>query len=182
MEILTNTQIILASNGSWGINTNIFETNLINQLIILGGIIFVGRDLLNESLTERQNEIMTGIQDSEKRLEEAKIRLSDAKTQLEQTRVIINQIKKDTIITRKTLLNSDYEQAKSDLARRFSSAKTLYKFQERQVLNEIKGYISNVAFDLVKTKLEKQIGLEEKLSGYLTDSIKRVNFQASVKQ
>ena len=92
------------------------------------------------------------------------------------------EIKKDTIITRKTLLNSDYEQAKNDLSRRFSSAKTLYKFQERQVLSEIKGYISNVAFELVKTKLEKQIGLEEKLSGYLTDSIKRVNFQASVKQ
>jgi hypothetical protein len=44
MELFTEASIILASNGSFGINTDIFETNLVNQLIILGGVIFYGRD------------------------------------------------------------------------------------------------------------------------------------------
>jgi F-type H+-transporting ATPase subunit b len=79
MEIFTEAPFILASNGSFGINTDIFETNLINQLIILGGVVFFGRDFLGESLSERQAEIINGVEDSEKRLNEATARLTEAK-------------------------------------------------------------------------------------------------------
>jgi hypothetical protein len=40
MQLLTEAYLIVASNGSFGINTDIFETNLINQLIVLGGVVF----------------------------------------------------------------------------------------------------------------------------------------------
>ena len=68
MELFTEASIILASNGSFGINTDIFETNLVNQLIILGGVIVLGRDFLSESLGQRQAEIISGVEDSEKAL------------------------------------------------------------------------------------------------------------------
>ena len=38
MELFTEASFIVASNGSFGINTDIFETNLVNQLIILAGV------------------------------------------------------------------------------------------------------------------------------------------------
>ena len=95
MQLLTEAYLIVASNGSFGINTDIFETNLINQLIVLGGVVFFGRDFLGESLSERQAEISSGVEDSEKRLNEATERLAEAKKQLAQARVIIDQIKKD---------------------------------------------------------------------------------------
>jgi F-type H+-transporting ATPase subunit b len=174
MEIFTEAPFILASNGSFGINTDIFETNLINQLIILGGVVFFGRDFLGESLSERQAEIINGVEDSEKRLNEATARLTEAKKQLAQARVIIDQIKKETSVTKTTLLEADYNQVKVELSKRFSSATAILKFKERQILADIKQYVSILALELVVNKIEKKAGLETELSNYMQDSINMV--------
>jgi len=156
MELLTEAPLILASNGSFGINTDIFETNLINQLIILGAIIYFGRDFLSESLSQRQAEIISGVEDSEKRLNEATSRLTEAKKQLSQARVIMDQIKKETSTTKASLLEADYNQAKLELSKRFSSAASILTFKERQILADIKQYVSVLALELVVSKIEKK--------------------------
>jgi F-type H+-transporting ATPase subunit b len=174
MQLLTEATLILASNGSFGINTDIFETNLINQLIILGGVIFFGRDFLGESLSQRQAEIISGVEDSEKRLNEATTRLTEAKKQLAQARVIIDQIRKDTSTTKITLLEADYNQAKLELSKRFTSAASILKFKERQILGDIKQYVSVLALELVVSKIESKAGLESELSSYMQESINMV--------
>jgi F-type H+-transporting ATPase subunit b len=174
MELLTEAPLILASDGSFGINTDIFETNLINQLIILGSVIFFGKDFLGESLGQRQAEIISGVEDSEKRLNEATTRLDEAKKQLSQARVIIDQIRKETSATKVTLLEADYNQAKIELSKRFSSAASILKFKERQILADIKQYVSVLALELVVSKIEKKAGLESELGSYMQDSINMV--------
>ena len=174
MELFTEASIILASNGSFGINTDIFETNLVNQLIVLAGVIVFGRDFLNESLGQRQAEIINGVEDSEKRLNEATTRLAEAKKQLSQARVIMDQIKKETSSSKAALLESDYNQAKLELSKRFSSASSILMFRERQILSEIKQYVSVLALELVVSKIEKKTGLEAELSSYMQESINLV--------
>jgi F-type H+-transporting ATPase subunit b len=174
MELFTEASIILASNGSFGINTDIFETNLVNQLIVLAGVIVFGRDFLNESLGQRQAEIINGVEYSEKRLNEATTRLAEAKKQLSQARVIMDQIKKETSSTKAALLESDYNQAKLELSKRFSSASSILMFRERQILSEIKQYVSVLALELVVSKIEKKTGLEAELSSYMQESINLV--------
>jgi len=110
MEILTQAPNLIA--GGFGINTDILETNLINQIILLVGLFILGKDFLTESLGQRQTEIINGVEDSEKRLNEATTRLAEAEKQLSQARVIIDEIKKETNLTKAKLLDSDYEQAK----------------------------------------------------------------------
>jgi F-type H+-transporting ATPase subunit b len=162
------------SEGSFGINTDIFETNLVNKLIILAGVVVLGRDFLSESLSERQAEIISGVEDSEKRLNEATNRLAEAKKQLSQARVIMDQILKETSSTKASLLEADYNQAKLELSKRFSSASTILKFRERQILSEIKQYVSVLALELVVSKIEKKAGLQKELSSYMQDSINMV--------
>jgi len=174
MELFTEASFIVASNGSFGINTDIFETNLVNQLIILAGVVVLGRDFLSESLGERQAEIISGVEDSEKRLNEATTRLAEAKKQLSQARVIMDQILKETSSTKASLLEADYNQAKIELSKRFSSASTILKFRERQILSEIKQYVSVLALELVVSRIEKKAGLEKELSSYMQDSINMV--------
>ena len=180
MQLLTEAYLIVASNGIFGINTDIFETNLINQLIILGSVVFFGRDFLGESLSERQAEISSGVEDSEKRLNEAAIRLDEAKKQLAQARVIIDQIKKETSVTKSTLLDADYNQAKVELSKRFSSAGSILKFKERQILGEIKQYVSVLALELVVSQIEKKSNLKSDLSNYMQESINMVGAASSV--
>ena len=174
MELFTEASFIVASNGSFGINTDIFETNLVNQLIVLVGVVVFGRDFLSESLGERQAEIISGVEDSEKRLNEATTRLAEAKKQLSQARVIMDQILKETSSTKASLLEADYNQAKLELSKRFSSASTILKFRERQILSEIKQYVSVLALELVVSKIEKKTGLEKELGSYMQDSINMV--------
>ena len=143
MEILTQAPNLIA--GGFGINTDILETNLINQIILLAGLFILGKDFLGESLGQRQAEIINGVEDSEKRLNEATTRLAEAEKQLSQARVIIDEIKKETNLTKAKLLDSDYEQAKNELNRRFTVATTTLKNRERLILSEIKQNISFLA-------------------------------------
>merc|ERR1712100_609472 len=100
--------------------------------------------------------------------------LPKQKNQLSQARVIMDQIKKETSSTKASLLEADYNQAKLELSKRFSNAATILKFRERQILSEIKQYVSVLALKLVVSKIEKQTGLEDKLKTYMKESISMV--------
>ena len=52
-------------------NPDIFETNIINITLLLGGIIYLGSSALSESLSERQEKIVGAIQEAEERLQQA---------------------------------------------------------------------------------------------------------------
>ena len=61
--------------GHFGINTNIYETNIINQIILLIGLYIVYKKLIQSSIDNRQAKIINSIENSEKCLIDAKIRL-----------------------------------------------------------------------------------------------------------
>jgi len=47
-----------------GLNTDIFEANLVNLVLLTGGIFYLGSNALSESLVERQQKILGAIQES----------------------------------------------------------------------------------------------------------------------
>jgi F-type H+-transporting ATPase subunit b len=184
MEILAQTQMMISDSGSFGINTDILETNVINIIILVSVLFIVAGNALSEALRQRQIEIINGVEDSEKRLNDATNRLDEAKKQLSQARVIIDEIKKETTITKTSLLESDYIQAKNELNRRFIVAATTLKNRERLILSEIKQNISLLALKQVVSTIEKQTGSEEEYISYMQESIKMVgvtNQPASLK-
>ena len=155
--------LLVVNSGSFGINTDIFETNLINQLILIVGLFVVGGDALGASLAERQEEIIKNVEDSEKRLSEATARLQEAKLQLTQSNIMIDSIRRQAKVTKINLLNSDYEQTKLELAKRFNSTITILTLKEREVLTDLRIYIAQ----LVIVRVIRKLGQEEKaLPGY----------------
>ena len=66
-----------------GLNPDIFESNIINITLLLGGIIYLGSSALSESLSERQEKIVGAIQEAEERLQQADARLAESEKQLE---------------------------------------------------------------------------------------------------
>jgi F-type H+-transporting ATPase subunit b len=148
--------LLIVSSGSFGINTDIFETNLINQLILLAGLFVVGGDALGASLAERQEEIIKNVEDSEKRLSEATSRLEEAKLQLTQSNIMIHSIRRQAKVTKINLLNSDYEQTKLELAKRFNSTTTILSLKEREVLSDLRIHIAQLVIVRVIRKLKKE--------------------------
>merc|ERR1712238_622496 len=113
----------------------------INILVLLAILIYTGRDFLGSLLEERRTTIVEGVQDAEDRLSESKKRLVEAEKQLNQANIVISAIKTETVVTKKSLLESDAFQAKKDLTIRFDRALASFRSKERQIFIEIKQQI-----------------------------------------
>jgi F-type H+-transporting ATPase subunit b len=81
----SETHLLILHSEGFAINTNILETNVINQAILVGGLFFVWNSLsVGNALLEKQNLKISLVQDSEKRLNEAVTKLAETKKQLSQ--------------------------------------------------------------------------------------------------
>lgn len=82
------------SAGSFGFNTDILATNLINLSVVFGVLIFFGKGVLNDLLDNRKQRILNTIRNSEElregaiqQLENARARLRKVETEADQFRV-----------------------------------------------------------------------------------------------
>nr|YP_009532602.1 ATP synthase CF0 subunit I [Cecropia pachystachya]AYA73126.1 ATP synthase CF0 subunit I [Cecropia pachystachya]QHN51920.1 ATP synthase CF0 subunit I [Cecropia pachystachya]USG51545.1 ATP synthase CF0 subunit I [Cecropia pachystachya] len=82
------------SAGSFGFNTDIFATNLINLSVVLGVLIFFGKGVLSDLLDNRKQRILKTIRNSEElrggaleQLEKARSRLRKVEIEADQFRV-----------------------------------------------------------------------------------------------
>nr|WKT08037.1 CF0 subunit I of ATP synthase [Klebsormidium sp. SAG 2107] len=73
----------LSPGSSWGINSDPFETNLLNLGVVIGILAYFGSGLINSLLIERKQAIEASLQDADNRYAEATARLEQAKSGLE---------------------------------------------------------------------------------------------------
>ena len=141
MENFNQIFTLIAGGESIGLNLDILETGLINVLILVGILVYTGKDFLGSLLEERKTNIVQGVQDAEDRLNEANRRLAEAQKQLSQYSVVTNEMQSRAIDSTLLLFEADAKASKKDLATRFSRALATFRFKERQVFSEIKQQI-----------------------------------------
>jgi F-type H+-transporting ATPase subunit b len=141
MENFNQIFILLTENEGISLNLDILETGLLNIIALFAILIYVGKDFLGSILEKRKNDIIINVQDAEERLNEANQRLSEAEKQLSQAQVVIDNIKNETVLTKRNLLESDALQAKKDLLIRFNRASASFRSKEQQIFLEIKQQI-----------------------------------------
>jgi F-type H+-transporting ATPase subunit b len=73
---------LIASEGGFGINLNLFETNLINLVIVIGVLFWFLKGFLGGMLERRRETILRDLQDAEKRLSTATTELAKAQQEL----------------------------------------------------------------------------------------------------
>jgi len=84
-------------HGGFGINTNIFETNIINLAAVVGIVVsFVGNNL-NTLLEDRKKTILSNLEEANKRALEAQEKLNNAKAQLELAKKKAKDIREEGI-------------------------------------------------------------------------------------
>nr|YP_010528985.1 ATP synthase CF0 subunit I [Achillea alpina]UXW90996.1 ATP synthase CF0 subunit I [Achillea alpina] len=81
------------SAGSFGFNTDIFATNLINLSVVLGVLIFFGKGVLNDLLDNRKQRILNTIKNSEELREGAIEQLEKARTRLQKIEIEADQFR-----------------------------------------------------------------------------------------
>jgi F-type H+-transporting ATPase subunit b len=73
---------LIASEGGFGINLNLFETNLINLVIVIGVLYWFLKGFLGGMLQSRRESILRDLKDAESRLKTATAELAKAQQEL----------------------------------------------------------------------------------------------------
>jgi len=145
------------SDLSIGFNPDIFETNVINITILLGGIIYLGSNALSASLSERQQKILGAIQEAEERLQQAVDRLAESEKQLAQAQIVIDSIKTDAEKTAQQVKTAILSDGKNEIERLTSSAKSQIVTIEAKVRKQISDYVVTLALQRITMQLEGKL-------------------------
>jgi F-type H+-transporting ATPase subunit b len=149
-----NSFSLQVSDLSVGLNPDIFETNVINITILLGGIIYLGSNALSAALVERQQKILGTIQEAEERLQQAIVRLAESEKQLAQAQIVIDSIKTDAGKTAQQVKSTILNDGKAEIERLTSAAKSQITTIEAKVRKQISDYVVALALKRVTLQLE----------------------------
>ena len=145
------------SDSGVSLNTDIFEANLINLILLVGGLFYLLSGALSESLSERQQKILGAIQESEEKLQEATTRLTESETQLAQAQMVIDTIQKDAETTASNVKSAILTDGKSEIERLTSTAKAQINTIEARVRKQISDYVATLALQRITTQLEGKL-------------------------
>ncbi|MCT7949438.1 F0F1 ATP synthase subunit B [Ancylothrix sp. C2] len=154
-------------HGGFGLNFDLFETNLINLAIIIGVLFYFGRGFLGNVLSERRNRIETAIKEAEQKLQEAATSLSEGQQKLTQAQAEAERIRAAAQERAKAAKEAIMAQAIKDVERlRADSDKDLETEKER-VVNELRARVAAMALQKVESQLKER--LDDNAQGQLID-------------
>ena len=148
---------IQISDGGVSLNTDIFEANLVNIVLLAGGLFYLLSGALSESLAERQQKILGAIQESEEKLEEATTRLTEGETKLAQAQIVIESIQKDAQQTVVQVKSSILTEGKAEIERLTANAKLQISTIETRVRKQISDYVATLALQRITAQLEGKL-------------------------
>nr|YP_009650407.1 ATP synthase CF0 subunit I [Vaccinium oldhamii]YP_010205947.1 ATP synthase CF0 B subunit [Agapetes malipoensis]YP_010569095.1 ATP synthase subunit b [Vaccinium corymbosum]YP_010569180.1 ATP synthase subunit b [Vaccinium virgatum]YP_010569265.1 ATP synthase subunit b [Vaccinium angustifolium]YP_010569387.1 ATP synthase subunit b [Vaccinium myrtillus]YP_010700647.1 ATP synthase CF0 B subunit [Vaccinium ashei]YP_010900715.1 ATP synthase CF0 subunit I [Vaccinium microcarpum]BCA89950.1 ATP sy len=126
------------SAGSFGFNTDILATNPINLSVVLGGLIFFGKGVLNDLLDNRKQRILNTIRNSEElrggvieQLEKARTRLRKVEIETDQYRVNGYSEIEQKILSLRTSASTTLEQLEKN------KNETIH-FEQERAINQIR--------------------------------------------
>jgi len=154
-----------AGEEGFGLNFDIFETNIINLAIIIAVLFFFGRKFLGSNLSKRRAQIEEDIANAEQRaqkatadLKEAERKLAEAQKEMESIR---NSAKESAQKAKKRILA---ENAKEVERIKDAAIQDVDAERERAV-TEIKQYIARLALEKAESQLREHLdqSAQEKL-------------------
>jgi F-type H+-transporting ATPase subunit b len=153
------------ADGGISLQFDLFESNIINLTILVGGLFYLLSGALSESLSERQQKILGAIQESEEKLQEATTRLTEGETKLAQAQIVIDSIQKDSEQTAAQVKSTILTDGKAEIERLTAAAKVQIGTIEARVRKQISDYVATLALQRITMQLEGKLNssLQQKI-------------------
>nr|YP_010587344.1 ATP synthase CF0 subunit I [Anomodon rugelii]WAB45862.1 ATP synthase CF0 subunit I [Anomodon rugelii] len=146
--------------GNFGLNTNLLETNLINLSVVLSLLVYFGKGVLNNLLSNRKQTILSTINDAEKRYNEATDKLNQARTRLERAKIKADEIRVNGLSQiereKRELVNA----ADEDSKRLEDSKNATIRFEEQRAIEQVRQQVSRLALERALEALNKRLNNE----------------------
>ena len=150
MNMVGTFYLLATEEGGFGLNFDIIETNLINLTVLIGLLIYFGRNFLGQIMAERRLAIQASIQEAEKRQQDATLALNKQKENLAQAQSMAAQIKAEAEKTAKAASEEILAQAARDVKRMQDEAARDLSSQRDRVLSELRQRVSELAVSQVE--------------------------------
>lgn len=140
-------------HGGFGINTNIFETNIINLAAVVGIVIsFVGNNL-SALLEDRKKTILSNLEEANKRALEAQEKLTNAKNSLELAKKKAQEIREEGVIRAKNEIKTVINQHEIRLSKLDEFKNETLGFYQQKAFKEAYIYVVSKILNRVKERL-----------------------------
>ena len=137
----------------FGINTNIFETNIINLAAVVGIVVsFVGNNL-TAILEDRKKTILNNLQEATQRALEAEEKLNQARTQLELAKKKAQEIRQEGVSRATQEINTVVNQHDIRVAKLQEFKEETLSFYQQKAFKEAYLYVISRIMTRVRERL-----------------------------
>ena len=147
----------LFSGNGFGINTNIFETNILNLAVVIAVVIsFVG-DALRELLDNRKKKILDNISLADSREQEMEARIQQAKDELQKAEQRAIDIREQGLASAEREKALCITQAETEATRLKQLKEDSLRFQQQKAIKSISRQIVGLSMEKAHENLDKHI-------------------------
>jgi len=164
-----NLPVTLATEG-FGLNFNLFETNIINLSLVVFGLYKFLPNFLGSILERRRNAILSDLKDAENRLMEASNALDKAKKELTEAEKKATQIRADCKLRAEAIRLDSEKRTVEEMARIKQGAASDLSAEASRVSNQLRREAARLAIEKALAIIPNKLD-EEAQTKYLTNAI-----------
>ena len=166
------TLFTFASEG-FGLNLNLFETNIINLAVVIFGLYKFLPGFLGKILEKRRTTILTDLKEAEERLSQAKNSLSKAKDELASAKQKAEKIRNDCKARAEAIRLESEKRTVEEMARIKQGAVSDLTAEAARVTSQLRKEAAELAIEKALAKLPKKLDSNTQ-DKFLKQSIKNI--------
>ncbi len=166
------TYLIFASEG-FGLNLNIFETNIINLAIVVFGLYKFLPGFLGKILERRRTTILSDLKEAEERLTQAKDSLSQAKEELASAKQKADKIRNDCKARAEAIRLESEKRTVEEMARIKQGAASDLNAEAARVTSQLRKEAAELAIEKALAMLPQKLDSNTQ-DNFLKQSIKNI--------
>ena len=164
--------LIFASEG-FGLNLNIFETNIINLAVVVFGLYKFLPGFLGKILERRRTTILSDLKEAEQRLAQAQDSLSKAKEELASAKKKADKIKNDCKVRADAIRLESEKRTVEEMARIKQGAASDLNAEAARVTSQLRKEAAELAIEKALAMLPKKLDSNTQ-DNFLKQSIKNI--------
>lgn len=171
----------ISNAKGFGINYDIYETNILNLSVVIAVLIYYGRIVLVDLVNNHKSIVLKNLEEAEARIKEAEKNLSSAQKNFDMANLKSIEIAKQGSLlssqTAKTLL----ENIEKDIQRLQLTSLSIVNFEQEKSITEVCQKLTDFSFKLAVEILNKRLNsnVQKKI---FSQNIDKLSFKSLIRR
>ena len=143
--------------SGFGLNLDIFETNLINLTLLVGILVYFGKPVLSKILTERRSKIAEQIQAVEQKKKQAEVTLANEQKKLEEAKETAAKIRSETTTNAQKARETILAQGEKEVQRLKEIAGKDLSSEQEKAIAQLRERVVALALENARSQMENML-------------------------